>query len=54
LTLLLLSRLLPPIVAMASKLPRPHLRSRADLMVLRWVLGWQTMRWLVHVMDCHE
>jgi hypothetical protein len=28
---------------MASNLPRPRLRSWADLMVLRWVLRWQTL-----------
>jgi hypothetical protein len=36
------SQLRPPIIAMASNLPRSHLRMEDYLRRLKWLLGWQS------------
>jgi hypothetical protein len=43
LILSLLSKLILLIATMASNLPHPRLRTKADLVVLRQVLGWQAL-----------
>jgi hypothetical protein len=37
------SKFLPPIATMASHLPHSHLRTKANLVVLRRMLEWQSL-----------